>query len=336
MRLPILAPLYYAALEGALPNSWGSYNEQHTLETTPPMGVNKPMKNIVVFGDSYSDVDYVWDGGIPWPVYVERYSGARLYPYATSGGTCSNKIVEKPYPSVFEYQIPKYLGDQKSGKTAPSLDDTLFTIWIGTNDVGIGGLLNTPGNLPGGTTLVDTSRCVSNWVSTMYEAGARNFLVQNMVPLEANVLYSADTYPNFFWTGEHNATHWNLEMKQMTRAGNTLVSLMLKELAPSLPEAHIGVFDSNALFGDILQNPTTYLNGTGPVELRQPVKSCVYEANADITTAKPTCSLASSSHADNHVWYDELHPSEQVNRIIAKEVVKVVKGEKSRWTQWVS
>jgi hypothetical protein len=34
------------------------------------------------------------------------------------------------------------------------------------------------------------------------------------------------------------------------------------------------------------------------------------------------------------MWYDELHPSEQTDRVIAREFVDVVKG-KSKWaTYW--
>ncbi|TFL01910.1 GDSL lipase/esterase [Pterulicium gracile] len=293
------------------------------------------MKNLVVFGDSYSDVNYVWDGGLPWPAYVQKYSDVKVFPYATSGGTCSNKIIEKPYPSVFEHQFPQYLEDKRSGKTNPPIKDTLFTLWIGTNDIGVGGLLDTSGALPGGSTLVDTSACVAHWVESMYDNGARNFLIHNIVPLENNILYSADTYPNFFWTGDHNATHWNLEIRQLAETSNALTSLMLTELAPRLKDAHIGLFDSHALFRDILAKPSVYLNGTGPMELRQPAKRCEYKPNVDVATAKPVCTLVPASDADNHVWYDELHPSEQVNRVIAREIVRVTSGQSSTWTRWI-
>jgi hypothetical protein len=37
---------------------------------------------------------------------------------------------------------------------------------------------------------------------------------------------------------------------------------------------------------------------------------------------------------DSFMWYDELHPSEQTDRVIAREFVDVVKGN-SKWaTYW--
>lgn len=61
-----------------------------------------------------------------------------------------------------------------------------------------------------------------------------------MIPLEHVVLYRNDTYPNFYWTFAHNATDWSIMMNEMTTAGNELQRLMLQNLAPTLPGAHIG------------------------------------------------------------------------------------------------
>lgn len=34
--------------------------------------------------------------------------------------------------------------------------------------------------------------------------------------------------------------------------------------------------------------------------------------------------------------WDELHPSEQADRIVAREITALMKGEHSRWTTWLS
>jgi len=34
--------------------------------------------------------------------------------------------------------------------------------------------------------------------------------------------------------------------------------------------------------------------------------------------------------------YDELHPSQQSDRIVAKEITAVMKGEYNQWTTWLS
>jgi phospholipase/lecithinase/hemolysin len=98
--------------------------------------------SLVTFGDSYTDVGNTGDGGTAWPVYATSvYSKTKLFPFAKSGATCSNNITSRPFPSVFESQLPAYFGEKANG-TLPKLsaEGTLFSLWIGTNDVGEYGL----------------------------------------------------------------------------------------------------------------------------------------------------------------------------------------------------
>jgi hypothetical protein len=50
------------------------------------------------------------------------------------------------------------------------------------DDVGVGSLLT--GNQTAGTTIVDVAQCAIDWMTQMYTFGARNFIMQNMIPLE--------------------------------------------------------------------------------------------------------------------------------------------------------
>ena len=52
------------------------------------------------------------------------------------------------------------------------------TLWIGTNDVGVNALLT--GSQTPGVTVVDTVTCAVDWVQTLYDSGARNFIFQNV------------------------------------------------------------------------------------------------------------------------------------------------------------
>ena len=62
------------------------------------------------------------------------------------------------------------------GRLDPS--ETIYTLWLGTNDLGVNSLIVGEGST--GVTLVDTVTCAVNWVSTLYKSGARNFLFQNV------------------------------------------------------------------------------------------------------------------------------------------------------------
>lgn len=144
----------------------------------PAALADQSFTNLVTFGDSYTDVVYTGDGGVAWPAYAASYANATLYPFAFAGATCSNEIAYSPWFSVSESQIPWYLQKLENG-TIPELDTnkTLHSLWIGTNDLGVDGLLT--GSAAGN--LVQVTACMAAWVKTLYEeAGARNFILQNV------------------------------------------------------------------------------------------------------------------------------------------------------------
>ncbi|KAF5356378.1 hypothetical protein D9758_009473 [Tetrapyrgos nigripes] len=283
------------------------------------------IKNLVTFGDSYTDAGVPADNGTAWPTYAAGYANVSLFPFAKSGATCSNNITFRPFPSLFESQLPDFFAEKKNG-TLPKLEgkETLYTLWIGTNDVGANGLLTGHGAiLEDGerVSVVDTVTCAVNWVKTLYDSGARNFLFQNMIPLQHTPLYSADSYINHYWTLERNTTQWTVSMAELVISGNKIAQLLLKALAPSLSGAHVGLFDSYGLLKDMIANPSMYLNGTAPLNVTIPLKSCVYQLN-ESTSDTGVCTVAQGTDRDSYLWYDELHPSEQADRMVAKEIAK--------------
>ncbi len=97
-------------------------------------------------------------------------------------------------------------------------------------------------------------------------------------------------------------------------------------------------------------NPSEYLNGTAPLNVTGAVLSCVYPEGSDNSSV---CTTVHGSDRDSFLWsarfatavgtnltfgyrYDELHPSEQADRIVAREVAQVARGEENRWTTWIS
>ena len=113
-----------------------------------------------------------------WPVFAAEDGGFTLFPFAKSGATCSNNLTDRPFPSVFESQLPTYFAEVANGTLKLDPAETIYTLWIGTNDVGANALL-TGGQAPG-VTIVDTVSCAVNWVKVLYESGARNFIFQNV------------------------------------------------------------------------------------------------------------------------------------------------------------
>ncbi|TFK88878.1 carbohydrate esterase family 16 protein, partial [Polyporus arcularius HHB13444] len=278
------------------------------------------IKNLVTFGDSYTDVDGHADGGIMWPVFAAKDGNFNLFPFAKSGATCSNNLTARPFPSVFESQLPTFFAEKANGSLKLKPEETIYTLWIGTNDVGVGALLT--GSQTPGVTIVDTVACAVNWVKVLYASGARNFIFQNMIPLQTTPLYSADSYPSRYWTAQRNTTEWSVFMTELTTSGNEIAKLMLQALAPTLHGAHIGLFDSHSLFADMFARPQLYLNGTAPLNVTGAVHACVFELN-ESTSDPGVCTDATGTDQDSFLWFDELHPSVQAERVVAKAISDV-------------
>ena len=75
-----------------------------------------------------------------WPVFAAQDGNFDLFPFAKAGATCSNNLTSPPTNSVFETQLPLYFGQVTNGTINLNPNETVYTLWIGTNDVGVHGL----------------------------------------------------------------------------------------------------------------------------------------------------------------------------------------------------
>ncbi|KAI0260737.1 GDSL lipase/acylhydrolase [Gloeopeniophorella convolvens] len=291
------------------------------------------IKNLATFGDSYTDVVVISNGGTQWPVYAAGYAHVNLFPFARSGAPCDQTLTPRPFPAVVQDEIPTYLAEVKNGTIRVPPAETLYTLWIGTNDLGPNTLIT--GGVLKNATVVDVTSCAVNWVHTLYNAGARNFLFQNMLPSGDLPLYAVDSWPNRYWTQSRNTTDWNLFITEMTVSYNAIAKLMLQALPSQLPGAHVGLFDSHTLFADMFARPQLYLNGTAPLNVTGAVRACVFN-EFESTSDTGACTIATGSAKDSFLWFDELHPSEQADRVVAREIANIIEGKGSKFAAWFS
>lgn len=78
---------------------------------------------------------------------------------------------------------------------------------------------------------------------------------------------------------------------------------------------------------DIYKNPSQYFNGTPPYNVTGYINHCTLHGT--------DCIRVDNNNPDAFMWYDELHPSEQTWRMVAKDFVEIIKG-KSEWAQYFS
>lgn len=130
-----------------------------------------------------------------------------LYNYAVSGGVCSNDITPRHivgtsayFPAIIQDEIPGFVRDLNATNPAtggptfsPTLtkDDTVYVVWTGGNDLGEAALF-TDSQVPG-TTIVDYLECVYSAMDTLYQNGARWFVLPNNPPFYLAPLYANDT-----------------------------------------------------------------------------------------------------------------------------------------------
>lgn len=95
-------------------------------------------------------------------------------------------------------------------------------------------------------------------------------------------------------------------------------------IAKRYPGASFAVFDVHSLITGIYNNPSKYL--ASPANVTGQYYVC------DVATGSKCTS--SSLSLDHYLWYDELHPSEKTDQVIAKEFAKVVNGSSTLATYW--
>ncbi|EJD34821.1 GDSL lipase/acylhydrolase [Auricularia subglabra TFB-10046 SS5] len=287
--------------------------------------------DLVTFGDSYTDVQSASDGGVAWPVYAAGQANVTLHAFARGGATCSSALTPRTGPPVMESQIPAF---QNALKQSPlNQEQTVYTLWIGTNDVGVlGGLIT--GTAPQGVSVGNVTQCaVLSWMFALHDLGARNFIFMNMIPLELTPLYSPDGHPNRYWNHKRNATEWSTSMRNLVTEGNSHSLFLLQLMAALLHDARIALFDSHALFADMYSNPRKYLNGTAPLNVTSSEQECDYEVEGGPVGG--VCPPgAKGSDRDSFLWFDELHPSEQADRVVAREIAAAMRGN-TTWATWL-
>jgi hypothetical protein len=123
--------------------------------------------------------------------------------YAMSGSSCSSAVVGGFLPGILENQVPSFEGDLKlPGFLELPPKDTVYAIWIGTNDLGFAGFLP---QADGQAKVPKYVECVWTVFDKMYAAGGRKFLLMNIIPLNLLPIYTTGTgkrgdsmYPNPF------------------------------------------------------------------------------------------------------------------------------------------
>lgn len=215
--------------------------------------VRASFDNLVTFGASYTDngrlsyytsnggnapppgtlpptINVTASGGLSWPQLVQQTTGVASFDYAISGAVCSNAITPrfsralgKVFPAVIEDELPSFVADT----AFPSLyenrtaDNTVYALWIITNDVGVNAILTD--SQIAGTNITTYIECVWSVFDIIYSTGGRRFVLMNAAPLQLTPLYAAPSNlgagDNQYWKNKttYNTTEYEQKMLEVSK-----------------------------------------------------------------------------------------------------------------------
>lgn len=260
------------------------------LAAAGPVAVADSFSSIVVYGDSLSDNGNLYAAtgvpGAPYvngefsngPVAVQQLAtllNAPLLDFAFGGATTGlGNIGDGGTPSSFgAFHLPGMQAElAASAGLVPSaaIPSSLFIVWGGADD--FESLVN-PTVGQSQTAAVNAATNIDGIVAALEAEGATNILVPNL--------------PNLGGTPEFNGNAAAIAYS------NTFDSA----LAVTLPSGAT-LFDTNALFGELLGNPGAYgfTNTTTP---------CI------VASANPACT--------GYLFFDDIHPTTAADTILAHD-----------------
>ncbi|CEP08360.1 hypothetical protein [Parasitella parasitica] len=247
------------------------------------------IRNIVVFGDSFSDVgnNQRLTNGPVWSEHLAVGWNASLYSFAFSGAACNNDLYSSQQqnqefiPSITD-QVEMFY-DQEDLRSL-DMQETVVIFWVGVNDV---------------FKILEQQRsqdyekvvdCIGTNIRNFRRIfSANKFIVMGIPPLERMPFYA------------------NTKLASSRgKAANHLDELLTKEVEKMnkhLQSLELDLVDVHKMLDDIVQHPAMF----------------------EIANAKDSywdvCQGQCSDDIDSYVWWDRTHLTGGVHRLIANSIL---------------
>lgn len=272
-----------------------------------------PFTNLVIFGDSLSDVGNIASSSFdiyPGKYYYEdRFSNGAVWVefLATGLGLPATKRSTLPGGDNFAYggaqtsgtggiegiairdvdeQVTQYLGARTIDPTA------LYVVFAGSNDF-----------INGQTNVATPATRLATDLSRLITAGARNFLIPNL-PLLG--------YTPRFNGNATTAAAYNARTEQF----NAAMDAKLLELSDDAPGLEFFRLDVAALFVDAIDHPSKF--GLSNVTASAAPGLQPGAGNYNTSLIAP--------NANEYLFWDDLHPTATVHSLLAARALALVDG----------
>lgn len=288
------------------------------------------------------------------PAWIEHVAKALNFDTSTKeqfidwafGGTWAGDDISYDKNAVYKlsYEIEDYINeDSKHGEEEAK---HLFVIWIGSNDYLSG---NPAIKLEDATN--DAINTIKKNMDLLIEDGARQFLILNLTDLGNTPKSRA------------NGREYVERVTALSKLHNENLALMLKKQRENHPELKIVEIDMMPYFSDLMSNPQKYqlsnvtdycYDGeyvcfenaesnteqaklaTAKKQVMSLLKSKPYD-KYPMTTIAPTAGEEPErsdwrkwnvcGNPDDYVYWDKLHPTAAVHRLLAGFVIERIKAE---------
>ncbi|GAA5865789.1 hypothetical protein JCM8547_002778 [Rhodosporidiobolus lusitaniae] len=271
------------------------------------------IENIFAFGDSYSTVGYdpseglldlpllggTTSGGLNCIEYLALSSpltNNAYFDFAQSGATVDNSILcaAGDFPPSFveqvdtfkEYFVPT---PEEVGWTG---ENALFSVFFGINDMGYTGLQNL-----NATDLIP--RITASWsrlVSSLYDSGARKFLIMAVPPTEKTP-YIRSFGKSTIETFVENLANWR-----------SAIDSAVDKLETKYPDASFARFNTSGVFDAVLADPKA--NGFTVSD----------RSSTECWNSHDPERVCAGVPRREYVWNDDYHPTFAVHKILAEAV----------------
>lgn len=264
---------------------------------------------IFTFGDSYTTNGWSGHGnplashkiecttaGPNWAISLTDLVGhSTLIDLAVSGAVSDSDII-KSQPVDFRGQTTAFLNYVARSRNVPwTSRNSIFTITFGTNDVNLS-FKNAQGN---GTSVYSKDlTSYFNTVDKLYNAGARQFVFNNVVPFDRAQI------------GIDQGGKLAAKLKDNINEFNSQLAAKAASYCSSKRDITCQVFDTHTTFANVMDNYAAYGFAT-------PSGYCAAYAN------QRTCNVVSQDRSclgpiSSYVWWNDLHPSCAADLVWAK------------------
>ncbi|KAI9487226.1 MAG: GDSL-like Lipase/Acylhydrolase-domain-containing protein [Benjaminiella poitrasii] len=246
------------------------------------------IKNIVVFGDSYSDVGngQRLTNGPLWSEHLAVGWNASLYSFAFSGAVCNNDMYsdQNDIPSIVDQVEIYYKQHLDLNK-----DETVFIFWVGVNDIYKIFEENKSSNEVE-KELGKVVNCIATNIRNVRKVFSSNkFIVFGVPPVERMPYYADTTLA-----------------ASRKKAANQLNGQLTKEVErmnKHLKSLELDLVDIHKLIDDIVDQPEVF----------------------DIKNSKDpywdACEGQCSDSMDSYVWWDKTHLTGGIHYLIANSIL---------------